>query len=175
MIGDVGIYVLMLVKLVGLLRSVSFARFNASEILTKNLISETPATVSRYIGTKYVRCINHNNSIIEERYKRFNFCVKLMVSNVCFFYYFSTYLYVYFSERRHKVMSENIGLNDQDLLQLCRSGEAITNQDIGGIMPQLSNTDSRSNDLTYLSESGMQGINFVNFSRKGNNDDNEDR
>ena len=72
-------------------------------------------------------------------------------------------------------MSENIGLNDQDLLQLCRSGEAITNQDIGGIMPQLSNTDSRSNDLTYLSESGMQGINFVNFSRKGNNDDNEDR
>ena len=42
-------------------------------------------------------------------------------------------------------------------------------------MPQLSNTDSHSNDLTYLSESGMQGINFVNFSRKGNNDDNEDR
>ena len=72
-------------------------------------------------------------------------------------------------------MSENKGLNDQDLLQRCRSGEAITNQDIGGITPQLSNTDSRSNDLTYLSESGMQGINFVNFSHKGNNDDNEDR
>lgn len=82
LVGDVGIYVLMLVKLVGLLRSVSFARFNASEILTKNLISETPATISRYIGTKYVRCINHNNSIIEERYKKFNFCVKLMVADV---------------------------------------------------------------------------------------------
>lgn len=66
-------------------------------------------------------------------------------------------------------MSENKGLNDQDLLQRCRSGEAITNQDIGGITPQLSNTDSRSN------ESGMQEINFVNFSHKGNNDDNEDR
>lgn len=82
LIGNVGIYVLMLVKLVGLLRSVSFARFDTSEILTGNLISETPATVSRYIGTKYVRCINHNNAVIEERYKKFNFCVKLMVADV---------------------------------------------------------------------------------------------
>lgn len=82
--GDVGSYVLMLVKLVGLLRSVSFARFDTSEILTSNLVSETPATVSKYIGTKYVRCINHNNAVMEERYKKFNFCVKLMVANVCF-------------------------------------------------------------------------------------------
>lgn len=82
LVTDVGIYVLMLIKLVGLLKSVSFARFNTSEILTCNLISETPATISRYIGTKYVRCINHNNSIIEERYKAFNFCVKLMVADV---------------------------------------------------------------------------------------------
>lgn len=81
---DVGSYVLMLIKLVGLLRSVSFARFDTSEILTSNLVSETPATVSKYIGTKYVRCINHNNAVLEERYKRFNFCVKLMVANVCF-------------------------------------------------------------------------------------------
>ena len=74
----------MLFNLVGLLRSVSFARFDASEILTSNLVSETPATVSKYIGTKYVRCINHNNVVMEERYKKFNFCVKLMVANVCF-------------------------------------------------------------------------------------------
>lgn len=82
--GDVGSYVLMLVNLVGLLRSVSFARFDTSEILTSNLVSETPATVSKYIGTKYVRCINHNNAVMEERYKKINFCVKLMVANVCF-------------------------------------------------------------------------------------------
>lgn len=82
LVADVGIYVLMLVKLVGLLSSVSFARFDTSEILTKNLISETPATLSRYVGTKYVRCIDHNNDIIEERYKKFNFCIKLMVANV---------------------------------------------------------------------------------------------
>lgn len=82
LVADVGIYVLMLIKLVGLLKSVSFARFNTREILTGNLISETPATISRYIGTKYVRCINHNNSIIEERYKKFNFCVELMVADV---------------------------------------------------------------------------------------------
>lgn len=72
-------------------------------------------------------------------------------------------------------MSDNKGLNDQDLLQLCRSGEAITNQDIGGIMPQLSNIDSCSSNLTYLSESGMQGISFMNFSHNGSNDDNKDK
>lgn len=80
--SNVGIYVLMLIKLVGLLKSVSFVRFDTSEILTSNLISETPATLSRYIGTKYVRCINYNNAAIEERYKKFNFCVKLMVADV---------------------------------------------------------------------------------------------
>lgn len=69
-------------------------------------------------------------------------------------------------------MSDNKGLNNQDLLQLCRSGEAITNQDIG-IMPQSSNTDS--NDLTYLSESGMQGVNFMNFSHSGNKDNDTDK
>lgn len=72
-------------------------------------------------------------------------------------------------------MSDNKGLNDQDLLQLCRSGEVITNQDIGGIMSQLSNTDSCSSDLTYLSESGMQGISFMNFRHNGSNDDNKDK
>lgn len=69
-------------------------------------------------------------------------------------------------------MSDNKGLNNQDLLQLCRSGEAITNQDIGA-MPQSSNTDS--NGLTYLSESGMQGLNFMNFSQNGNKDDDSDK
>ena len=53
-------------------------------------------------------------------------------------------------------MSDNKGLNDQDLLQLCRSGEEITSQDIGGMMSQSSNADT--NDLTYLSESGMPGL-----------------
>lgn len=72
-------------------------------------------------------------------------------------------------------MSENKGLNNQDLLQLCRSGEVITNQDIGGIMSQVSNTDSCSSDLTYLSESGMQGISFMNFNHNGNSDDNKDK
>lgn len=64
-------------------------------------------------------------------------------------------------------MRENKGLNDQELLQLCRSGEAITNQDIGGIMPQLSNIES--NGLKNSSENGTQRINFMNFSYDGNN------
>lgn len=64
-------------------------------------------------------------------------------------------------------MCENKGLNDQELLQLCRSGEAITNQDIGGMMPQLSNIES--NGLKNSSENGMQRINFMNFSYDGNN------
>lgn len=70
-------------------------------------------------------------------------------------------------------MSENKGLNDQDLLRLCKSGEAITSQDIGGIMPQSSNADT--NDLNYLSESGMQGLNFMNFSYNGNKDNDSDK
>lgn len=68
-------------------------------------------------------------------------------------------------------MRENKGLNDQELLQLCRSGEAITNQDIGGIMPQLSNIES--NGLKNSSENGTQRINLMNFSYDGN--DNTDK
>ena len=70
-------------------------------------------------------------------------------------------------------MSDNKGLNDQDLLQLCRSGEAITSQDIGGMMSQPSNADT--NDLTYLSESGMQGLTLMNFSQNGNKDDDSEK
>lgn len=68
-------------------------------------------------------------------------------------------------------MRENKGLNDQELLQLCRSGEAITNQDIGGIMPQLSNIES--NGLKNSSENGTRRINLMNFSYDGN--DNTDK
>ena len=70
-------------------------------------------------------------------------------------------------------MSDNKGLNDQDLLQLCRSGEAITSQDIGGMMSQSSNVDT--NDLTYLSESCMQGLTLMNFSQNGNKDDDSEK
>lgn len=70
-------------------------------------------------------------------------------------------------------MSDNKGLNDQDLLQLCRSGEAITSQDIGGMMSQSSNADT--NDLTYLSESGMPGLTLMNFSQNENKDDDSEK
>lgn len=70
-------------------------------------------------------------------------------------------------------MSDNKGLNDQDLLQLCRSGEAITSQDIGGMMSQSSNADT--NDLTYLSESSMPGLTLMNFSQNGNKDDDSEK
>lgn len=41
------------------------------------------------------------------------------------------------------------------------------------MMSQSSNVDT--NDLTYLSESGMQGLTFMNFSQNGNKDDDSDK
>ena len=82
MICDVAVYSLMLIKLVGLLKSVPFARFNTREILKYDLIAQTPETIARYLGTKYVRCIDYNNELLEKRYKAFNFCVNLLVTDV---------------------------------------------------------------------------------------------
>ena len=65
-------------------------------------------------------------------------------------------------------MNDNKGLNDLDLLQLCRSGETITKQDIG-IMSSASNADS--NGLKYLSEGTMPGVNPLNFNHNGDKDD----
>lgn len=41
------------------------------------------------------------------------------------------------------------------------------------MMSQSSNADT--NDLTYLSESGMQELTFMNFSQNGNKDDDSDK
>ena len=82
LICDVAVYSLMLIKLVGLLKSVPFARFNTRERLKYDLIAQTPETIARYLGTKYVRCIDYNNELLEKRYKAFNFCVNLLVTDV---------------------------------------------------------------------------------------------
>ena len=55
-------------------------------------------------------------------------------------------------------MNDNKGLNDLDLLQLCRS-----------IMSSASNADS--NGLKYLSEGTMPGVNLLNFNHNGDKDD----
>ena len=65
-------------------------------------------------------------------------------------------------------MSDNKGLNNQELLQRCRNNEEITNQDIG-VMPQSSNTDS--SGLTYLSEGTILELNFSHNRNKDNDTD----
>ena len=82
LVFDVAVYGVMLIKLVGLLKSVPFGRFNTREILNYDLVAQTPATTSRYLGTKYVRCIDYNNDLLEKRYKKFNFCVNLLAADV---------------------------------------------------------------------------------------------
>lgn len=64
-------------------------------------------------------------------------------------------------------MSDNKGLNDQELLKLCKSGGPITNQDIGGKTQSGSNGSS---DITYLNENGMQGASFLQFSHNEGKD-----
>lgn len=68
-------------------------------------------------------------------------------------------------------MSDNKGLNDQDLLKLCKSGGPITNQDIGGKAQSGSNGSS---DIMYLNENGMQGASFLQFSHN-NGKEKEDK
>ena len=60
-------------------------------------------------------------------------------------------------------MSDNKGLNDQELLNLCKKGGPITNQDIGG---KTQSGNNGSSDITYLNESGMQGTSILQFSHE---------
>lgn len=81
LVGDVGIYLVALVELVRLLKSIPFKRFDTRKFFDRNMVEETPDKAVAAIGIDYVQCIENNNKLWEQRYKKFNFCIHLLVAN----------------------------------------------------------------------------------------------
>ena len=81
---NVSVFVIMLVKLINLLHGVELKRFDSCEILQKDMVHAEKKKVIHYICMVYEQCRDFNNNLIEEQYKGFNVCVKLMVANIIF-------------------------------------------------------------------------------------------
>ena len=79
---SVATFIIILVKLIGLLRGIKLSRFDSYEILNKDMLRKEKKQVIKYICMMYEQCRSENNRLIEAQYKHFNQCVKLMVINI---------------------------------------------------------------------------------------------
>lgn len=79
---SVATFIIILVKLIGLLRGIKLSRFDSYEILNKDMLRKEKKQVIKYICMMYEQCRSENNRLIEAQYKQFNQCVKLMVINI---------------------------------------------------------------------------------------------
>lgn len=76
------VYVIVVVKLLQLLPGIRLSRFDSFETLEKNMIWSDKKQTIKYICSRYEQCRNDNNELIEQQYKRFNSCVKLLIVTV---------------------------------------------------------------------------------------------
>ena len=75
----------LLIRLILLLRGVALERFNIAMINKYDMVYADKLQATKYICAKYLQCTDHNNSLLEKRYKRYNFCVILMIINIAAF------------------------------------------------------------------------------------------
>ncbi|MCD7837130.1 MAG: hypothetical protein LUG83_10935 [Lachnospiraceae bacterium] len=76
---DLLIYFISLTNMVSLIKAVHLNRFVSGEVIDKELMGEPEMPVMRYVLGHYVDCININNSILEDRYEKFNRTVYAIV------------------------------------------------------------------------------------------------
>lgn len=78
---SVALFVLMLIWLIKLLKGIELNRIDASEIVSHNMANAKDNQVAGFIIMRYEQCRNHNNDLVEDRFKAFNKCVTLLVVN----------------------------------------------------------------------------------------------
>lgn len=78
----VACYIGVLLMLTQLLKGLTIRRFKPHEVLTVNLAEKAPQVTAKFICERYIEAINKNAVLLENRFKKFNLCVLLLVPTV---------------------------------------------------------------------------------------------
>ena len=79
---NVTVFIVLFVKLMKLLQGVELMRFDSYEILHRDMVNAGKKQTIHYVCMMYEKCRDHNNQLIELKYKQFNNCTKLTVMTV---------------------------------------------------------------------------------------------
>lgn len=78
----VACYIGVLLVLTQLLRGLTIGRFKPHEVLTVNLTEKAPQVIAKFVCARYIEAIDKNAALLENRFKKFNLCVLLLVPTV---------------------------------------------------------------------------------------------
>lgn len=79
---NVTVFIILFVKLMKLFQGIELMRFDSYEILHRDMVNADKKQTIRYVCMMYEKCRDHNNQLIELKYKQFDGCTKLMVMTV---------------------------------------------------------------------------------------------
>lgn len=74
--------ILLLFWLIGSLSSIKLKRFDSAEVMERDMTSADSKRVSKYVIALYEEARNHNNALIDKRYKTVNRCVIALIVSV---------------------------------------------------------------------------------------------
>lgn len=74
--------ILLLFQLIGSLSTIKLKRFDSVEVMEKDMTHADSRQVSKYVIALYEEARNHNNVLIDKRYKTVNCCVKALIASV---------------------------------------------------------------------------------------------
>lgn len=75
-------YICVLLVLTQLLKGLTIRRFKPHEVLTVNLTEQAPQVTAKFICERYIEAINKNAVLLENRFNKFNLCVRLLIPTV---------------------------------------------------------------------------------------------
>lgn len=84
---DIILYIFTLIKLIHLLKGVAIERFNPQVVLKRDMVNADSKAVAKYICSRYNKCIDTNNTILEKRYQQFNACANYMIPIIIFSFF----------------------------------------------------------------------------------------
>ena len=76
-----------MIKLIHLLKGVAIERFNPQVVLKRDMVNADSKAVAKYICSRYNKCIDTNNTILEKRYQQFNACANYMIPIIIFSFF----------------------------------------------------------------------------------------